>query len=172
MVNWIWLFFCCSAIVVRNDSGISHLFVIPIPSHQVPKYGGYFCPQCHSKFCELPIDCSICGLTLISSPQLARSYHHLFPVSNFTEVSSPFPAVTLGTQRWWGFLFSFKEPPSIYMDLILLQQCHLARVRTILLWLSTESNSAWTIAVLQMDESCINCNFKNKFVRIFSLSKV
>jgi len=53
--------------------------------HKVPKYGGYFCPQCNSKFCELPIDCQICGLTLISSPHLARSYHHLFPVAIFAE---------------------------------------------------------------------------------------
>jgi transcription initiation factor TFIIH subunit 2 len=53
--------------------------------HQAPKSAGYFCPQCGNKFCELPIDCQICGLTLISSPHLARSYHHLFPVNIFTE---------------------------------------------------------------------------------------
>jgi len=53
--------------------------------HKLPKYGGYFCPQCNSKFCELPIDCQICGLTLISSPHLARSYHHLFPVPTYVE---------------------------------------------------------------------------------------
>jgi len=53
--------------------------------HLLPKYGGYFCPQCMSKFCELPTDCQICGLTLISSPHLARSYHHLFPVAIFGE---------------------------------------------------------------------------------------
>lgn len=28
----------------------------------------------------------MCGLTLISSPHLARSYHHLFPVPPFVEV--------------------------------------------------------------------------------------
>lgn len=49
--------------------------------------GGYICPQCNSKYCELPIDCSICGLKLIASPHLARSYHHLFPTPNFLEVS-------------------------------------------------------------------------------------
>jgi len=53
--------------------------------HQLPKYGGYFCPQCMAKFCDLPTDCQICGLTLISSPHLARSYHHLFPVPIFVE---------------------------------------------------------------------------------------
>lgn len=44
------------------------------------------CPRCNSKYCELPIDCSICGLKLVSSPHLARSYHHLFPVQQFVEI--------------------------------------------------------------------------------------
>lgn len=48
--------------------------------------GGYNCPQCNSKYCELPVECSSCGLTLVSAPHLARSYHHLFPVANFKEV--------------------------------------------------------------------------------------
>ena len=36
---------------------------------------------------ELPTACHVCGLTLVSSPHLARSYHHLFPVRPFQEVS-------------------------------------------------------------------------------------
>uniref|UniRef100_A0A182MI03 C2H2-type domain-containing protein n=1 Tax=Anopheles culicifacies TaxID=139723 RepID=A0A182MI03_9DIPT len=48
--------------------------------------GGYHCPQCYSKYCELPVECSACGLTLASAPHLARSYHHLFPVPHFTEL--------------------------------------------------------------------------------------
>lgn len=48
--------------------------------------GGYNCPQCNSKYCELPVECLSCGLTLVSAPHLARSYHHLFPVANFKEV--------------------------------------------------------------------------------------
>lgn len=47
---------------------------------------GYHCPQCFSKYCELPIECQICGLTLVSAPHLARSYHHLLPVRAFTEL--------------------------------------------------------------------------------------
>ncbi|KAJ8652055.1 hypothetical protein O0I10_012329 [Lichtheimia ornata] len=47
---------------------------------------GYICPRCGSKVCDLPSDCDICGMTLVSSPHLARSYHHLFPVDNFDEV--------------------------------------------------------------------------------------
>lgn len=55
-------------------------------SHSKLTMGGYVCPRCKSKVCELPSDCDICGLTLVSSPHLARSYHHLFPVDNFDEI--------------------------------------------------------------------------------------
>lgn len=48
--------------------------------------GGYTCPRCKARVCELPTECHICGLTLVSSPHLARSYHHLFPVTPFEEV--------------------------------------------------------------------------------------
>lgn len=50
--------------------------------------GGYYCPQCYSKYCELPVECRACGLTLVSAPHLARSYHHLFPAANYDEVVS------------------------------------------------------------------------------------
>lgn len=49
--------------------------------------GGYHCPQCLSKYCELPVECLSCGLTLVSAPHLARSYHHLFPVAHFKEAA-------------------------------------------------------------------------------------
>ncbi|XP_060659701.1 general transcription factor IIH subunit 2 [Drosophila nasuta] len=52
---------------------------------------GHHCPQCNSKYCELPVECLCCGLTLVSAPHLARSYHHLFPVPNFEEL--PFESV-------------------------------------------------------------------------------
>lgn len=50
------------------------------------KAGGYYCPQCYSKYCELPVECKACGLTLVSAPHLARSYHHLFPANNYKEI--------------------------------------------------------------------------------------
>ncbi|CEP09348.1 hypothetical protein [Parasitella parasitica] len=56
--------------------------------HSKLTLGGYICPRCKSKVCELPSDCDICGLTLVSSPHLARSYHHLFPVDNFDEIKN------------------------------------------------------------------------------------
>jgi transcription initiation factor TFIIH subunit 2 len=49
-------------------------------------YRGFTCPKCLTKYCELPTTCKICGLTLVSSSHLARSYHHLFPTEQFAEV--------------------------------------------------------------------------------------
>lgn len=48
--------------------------------------GGFACPRCCSLQAQLPSRCHVCGLTLVSSPHLARSYHHLFPVKPFAEV--------------------------------------------------------------------------------------
>jgi len=73
--------------------------------------GGYLCSRCKAKVCSLPATCPTCDLTLILSTHLARSYHHLFPLRNWIEVSwlrakqkgsvqcygcmSPFPTVPL-----------------------------------------------------------------------------
>lgn len=48
-------------------------------SHKV----GYSCPRCKSWIQNVPTECTLCGLILVSSPHLARSYHHLFPVPKF-----------------------------------------------------------------------------------------
>lgn len=48
---------------------------------------GYNCPRCASKVCSLPAECPACSLTLILSTHLARSYHHLFPLRNWEEVT-------------------------------------------------------------------------------------
>lgn len=55
--------------------------------HSRPTRGGYLCSRCSSKVCALPSTCPACGLTLILSTHLARSYHHLFPLRNWAEVS-------------------------------------------------------------------------------------
>ena len=55
--------------------------------HSRPSKGGYLCSRCSSKVCSLPSSCPACGLTLILSTHLARSYHHLFPLRNWREVS-------------------------------------------------------------------------------------
>ncbi|KAF4519067.1 hypothetical protein B566_EDAN001657 [Ephemera danica] len=59
------------------------------PSECKLSAAGYYCPQCNSKYCELPVECRACGLTLASAPHLARSYHHLFPVASFSELPRP-----------------------------------------------------------------------------------
>ena len=63
----------------------------------------YTCPQCKARVCELPTKCNICDLTLVSSPHLARSYHHLFPIQAFEEISlvgvSKLPRVCFGCQQ-------------------------------------------------------------------------
>jgi transcription initiation factor TFIIH subunit 2 len=51
--------------------------------------GGFECPRCRARVAALPCQCHVCGLTLVSSPHLARSYHHLFPVPPFEEVGAP-----------------------------------------------------------------------------------
>ncbi|RKP12103.1 Ssl1-like-domain-containing protein [Piptocephalis cylindrospora] len=55
--------------------------------HHLPRRGGYICPRCGVKVCDIPQDCRVCGLTLVSSPHLARSYHHLFPIPNFLPIA-------------------------------------------------------------------------------------
>ena len=54
--------------------------------HTRPSRHGYLCSRCSTKVCSLPAECPVCGLTLILSIHLARSYHHLFPLVNWVEV--------------------------------------------------------------------------------------
>lgn len=53
--------------------------------HGKPICGGFECPQCKGKVCQVPIECPICRLTLVTSPQLVKSYPHMFPVSQYLE---------------------------------------------------------------------------------------
>ncbi|KOS22210.1 TFIIH basal transcription factor complex p47 subunit [Escovopsis weberi] len=55
--------------------------------HSQPFREGYACTRCGARVCRLPAECPACGLTLILSTHLARSYHHLFPLRNWLEVS-------------------------------------------------------------------------------------
>ncbi|KAI8388121.1 Ssl1-like-domain-containing protein [Radiomyces spectabilis] len=92
------LFECVPPPAVTPNKNSSNLVMMGFPRKQTEDHatfcvchsklttGGYICPRCRSKVCELPSDCDVCGLTLVSSPHLARSYHHLFPVDNFDEI--------------------------------------------------------------------------------------
>jgi len=68
--------------------------------HAEIKTEGFLCPRCLAKLCDVPTDCDICGLMIVSSPHLARSYHHLFPVKTFDTmyVASSFAAVTFSLE--------------------------------------------------------------------------
>lgn len=54
--------------------------------HHKPCREGYLCTRCSTKVCRLPAECPACGLTLILSTHLARSYHHLFPLRNWVTI--------------------------------------------------------------------------------------
>ncbi|PVG02455.1 putative SSL1-TFIIH subunit, factor B [Serendipita vermifera] len=54
--------------------------------HGKLKSEGYLCPRCLAKICDIPTDCNICDLVIVSAPHLARSYHHLFPVKPYQPV--------------------------------------------------------------------------------------
>ncbi|KAK6583645.1 hypothetical protein PZA11_003375 [Diplocarpon coronariae] len=71
--------------------------------------GGYLCSRCDSKVCSLPAECPACGLTLILSTHLARSYHHLFPLRNWVEV--PWSQANK-SKACYACLTAFPEIPS------------------------------------------------------------
>ncbi|KZT10967.1 TFIIH basal transcription factor complex subunit SSL1 [Laetiporus sulphureus 93-53] len=76
--------------------------------HSRMKSEGFLCPRCSAKVCDVPTDCDICGLMIVSSPHLARSYHHLFPVKPYQAVMSP-DDVPADSTRCHGCSISFKD---------------------------------------------------------------
>ncbi|CAB3403697.1 unnamed protein product [Caenorhabditis bovis] len=48
---------------------------------------GFICEQCGTRHCSIPVECSICRLTLVAAPQLARAFRHLLPLAPFTSLS-------------------------------------------------------------------------------------
>jgi transcription initiation factor TFIIH subunit 2 len=77
--------------------------------------GGYTCSRCSAKVCSLPVTCPSCGLTLLLSTHLARSYHHLFPLRNWAEVSWR-RAREKGSRECTACLSAFPEPPPVEHD--------------------------------------------------------
>lgn len=53
---------------------------------QIPDLFHLLYHRCKALVVDIPSTCHICKLTLVSSPHLARSYHHLFPVNPFEEI--------------------------------------------------------------------------------------
>lgn len=58
----------------------------------------YICPRCHCRVTNIPTTCPVCALQLNSSSHIARSYHHLFPVPNFGEITSTSTETKSGEQ--------------------------------------------------------------------------
>jgi len=75
-----------SLLMMGFPSRIVEPFASLCVCHSKLTKGGYLCSRCSSKVCALPSECPACGLTLILSTHLARSYHHLFPLRNWVEV--------------------------------------------------------------------------------------
>jgi transcription initiation factor TFIIH subunit 2 len=48
----------------------------------------YKCPRCHTRVLEIPTICAVCSLPLITAPHLAHSYHHLFPLIDFSRIET------------------------------------------------------------------------------------
>ncbi|GAA6045339.1 General transcription and DNA repair factor IIH subunit SSL1 [Rhodotorula toruloides] len=65
---------------------ISSTFPGVCSCHGKLKTTGYSCPRCKARLCDVPTECRVCGLTVVNAPQLARSYRHLFPVTNYERV--------------------------------------------------------------------------------------
>jgi transcription initiation factor TFIIH subunit 2 len=80
--------------------------------HGILTTGGYTCSRCSAKVCSLPITCPSCQLTLLLSTHLARSYHHLFPLRNWIEVSWE-RAREIGSKDCVSCLTPFPEPPDL-----------------------------------------------------------
>ncbi|KAI5709795.1 hypothetical protein M8J76_015108 [Diaphorina citri] len=75
---------------------------------------GYFCPQCRSKYCELPVECRTCGLTLATSLHLARSLHHLAPVKPFLALEVKSCLSSLPRKHCFACQKSFSQEKNVY----------------------------------------------------------
>lgn len=83
--------------------------------HSALSSGGYICPRCKAKVCSLPMTCPCCRLSLALSQHLARSYHHLFPLRNWAEVSWD-RAREVGSFKCFGCNCDFPDPPDVDAD--------------------------------------------------------
>jgi transcription factor Ssl1 len=74
---------------------------------------GVPCCRCAGRVAELPGECHVCGLTLISSPHLARSYHHLFPVPPYVVGVDPTTGPVYRCRvSHWAILWDQSTPKS------------------------------------------------------------
>jgi predicted RNA-binding Zn-ribbon protein involved in translation (DUF1610 family) len=72
--------------VARQQASQTAAASVGAPIYSMGKRKMYLCPRCGSLEAELPAECRTCGLFLVLSPHLARTFHHLFPLPSFGEV--------------------------------------------------------------------------------------
>ncbi|EKX44960.1 SSL1 transcription factor & nucleotide excision repair [Guillardia theta CCMP2712] len=90
---------------------------VGFPRKSYGALGGWQCPRCMDVVKEIPADCGLCGLKLLSSSHLARSYHHLFPVQSFHELEDEEgPATSTSTCGGCGVLLG-KESKHVFCGL-------------------------------------------------------
>lgn len=46
---------------------------------------GYECPICKTYICTVPIGCPICEIQLVSSLNISKSFHHMYPLKPFID---------------------------------------------------------------------------------------
>ena len=51
------------------------------------QYKAFYCSRCAARYCQTPTECKVCGLLLLTAPQLARAHQHLLPLPAFAEVT-------------------------------------------------------------------------------------
>uniref|UniRef100_A0A0K0G0C0 General transcription factor IIH subunit n=1 Tax=Strongyloides venezuelensis TaxID=75913 RepID=A0A0K0G0C0_STRVS len=47
---------------------------------------GYFCHQCGSLYCSVPVECKICHVILASAPLLTKTFTNMLPLKAFEEI--------------------------------------------------------------------------------------
>ncbi|XP_037936879.1 general transcription factor IIH subunit 2-like [Teleopsis dalmanni] len=83
---------------------------------------GYICPRCSSKYCEIPFECEICGMKLMTAANLARSYSQLFPMKPLKEVPR-----SVDIKKCFACQASFteKDKTVYYCEICKRQFCHI-----------------------------------------------
>ncbi|KZV69517.1 TFIIH basal transcription factor complex, subunit SSL1 [Peniophora sp. CONT] len=75
--------------------------------HGAMRRAGFLCPRCRARLCDVPTDCAVCGLMVVSAPHLARSFHHLFPVKPYAAIKD----LVNSTPRCHACAVSFPTQP-------------------------------------------------------------
>ncbi|EOB11954.1 TFIIH basal transcription factor complex p47 subunit [Nosema bombycis CQ1] len=83
----------CLTLPNENNFSTTNMIQLGFPSvieevrvcscHNEMNQEGYECPVCKTYICNLPVGCPICETQLVSAINISKSFHHLFPLSEF-----------------------------------------------------------------------------------------